>query len=123
MLLCLVACARLATAAPTAPEPLSTDQTPANVDSIHGSGSFGTWHVDAAGLPAFRYLVDETADPRAAQAELAGGTEAQHQVGNDHIVAATFNHGYTQLWSQDRLPAVGKSLGPGRAAVCRRIGR
>src|SRR6185369_8216879 len=41
--------------------------------------------------------------PRAQQPELGGGTEAQHQVGNDHIVAAAFNHGYTQLWSQDRL--------------------
>ena len=44
-----------------------------------------------------------TVDPRAQQPELAGGTEAQHQVGNDSIVAAAFNHGYTQLWSQDRL--------------------
>jgi hypothetical protein len=100
--LCLVAIVRVATAAPSAPQPLSADESPANVDSTHGSGSFGTWHVDASGLPAFRYLVDETADPRVAQAELAGGTEAQHQVGNDHIVAAAFNHGYTQLWSQDR---------------------
>src|SRR5262249_7662910 len=39
----------------------------------------------------------------AQQPELAGGTQAQHQVGNDHIVAAAFNHGYVQLWSQDRL--------------------
>src|SRR5262249_35727983 len=51
----------------------------------------------------FRYALDETTDARAQQPELAGGTEAQHQVGNDHIVAAAFNHGYTQLWSQDRL--------------------
>jgi len=86
-----------------APPLLSADDTPANVDSTYGSGSFGTWHVDAAGLPAFRYLLDEAADPRAQQPELAGRTEAQHQVGNDHIVAAAFNHGYTQLWSQDRL--------------------
>ena len=38
--------AGLATAA--APPPLSTDDTPANVDSTHGSGAFGTWHVDTA---------------------------------------------------------------------------
>src|SRR5262245_6977455 len=89
--------------AAAAPPPLSADTAPANVESTYGSGSFGTWHVDAAGLPAFRYQLDETADTRASQPELNGGTEAQHQVGNDHIVAAAFNHGYTQLWSQDRL--------------------
>ena len=97
----LVAVAELATAA--APPPLSAEDAPANVDSTYGSGGFGTWHVDATGLPAFRYMLDQTADMRAQQPELAGGTEAQHQVGNDHIVAAAFNHGYTQLWSQDRL--------------------
>jgi hypothetical protein len=100
----VVAVARLAAAAPAAPPPLSADSGPVNVDSAYGSGGFGTWHVDATGLPAFRYTLDEAADARAQQPELAGGTEAQHQVGNDHIVAAAFNHGYTQLWSQDLLP-------------------
>jgi hypothetical protein len=90
-------------AADGAPDPLSADDTPANVSSTYGSGHFGSWLVDGFGLPAFRYDVDELADPRAQQPELAGGTEAQHQVGNDHIVAAAFNHGYTELWSQDRL--------------------
>ena len=71
--------------------------------SSYGSGSFGTWLADRFGLPAFRYEIDEETDPRARQPELDGGTQAQHQVGNDHIVAAAFNHGYTQLWSQDRL--------------------
>src|SRR5262249_45077033 len=70
--------------------------------STYGSGHFGAWFVDAFGLPAYRYDVDEGADPRARQPELAGATEAQHQVGNDNIVAAAFNHGYTQLWSQAR---------------------
>ncbi len=41
--------------------------------------------------------------PWARQPELDGDTAAQHELGNDHIVAAAFNHGYTQLWSQDRL--------------------
>jgi hypothetical protein len=96
-----VAAARIVAAA--GPPPLSADGTPAAIDSTYGSGSFGAWRVDATGLPAFRYTLDEATDPRAQQPELAGGTEAQHQVGNDHIVAAAFNHGYTQLWSQDRL--------------------
>jgi hypothetical protein len=99
----LLALAAAAPARTRAPARLSQDDAPARIDSTYGSGGFGTWSTDAAGLPAFRYTLDETADARAAQAELAGGTQAQHQVGNDRIVAAAFNHGYTQLWSQDRL--------------------
>ena len=85
------------------PAPLSADRRLVSVASTYGSGHLGAWMVDATGLPAFRYDVDEETDPRARQPELLGGIEAQHQVGNDHIVAAAFNHGYTQLWSQDRL--------------------
>ncbi len=88
----------------SAPPPrLSTDSRPVSFDSTYGSGNFGSWLVDRFGLPAFRYDLDEQSDPRAAQPELAGKTEAQHQVGNDQTVAAAFNHGYTQLWSQARL--------------------
>ncbi len=87
----------------TAPPPLSTETAPADVDSSHGSGNFGAWHVDRFDLPAFRYDVDQQTDPRARQPELAGDTAAQHQVGNDHIVASAFNHGHVQLWSQARL--------------------
>ena len=86
-----------------APAPLSADQSPPQVDSTYGSGSFGSWTVDGAGLPVFRYDLDQQVDPRARQPELSGATSAQHQVGNDHIVAAAFNDGYVQLWSQDRL--------------------
>ena len=107
---CLAAVARWATAAPP---PLSADDGPVHVDSTYGSGGFGIWRVDETSLPAFRYLLDQTTDPRAQQPELAGGTEAQHQVGNDHIVAAAFNHGYTQLWSQDRLAQWANRWEPG----------
>src|SRR5262245_55861750 len=68
----IVAAVRVAAAAPAAPAPLSADDAAVNIDSTYGSGSFGTWHVDAAGLPAFRYLLDQTTDPRARQPELAG---------------------------------------------------
>ena len=85
-----------------APVALSAAHARPVVASTYGSGHFGSWFVDAFGLPAFRYDVDENSDPRARQPELAGGTEAQHQVGNDSIVAAAFNHGYTQFWSQAR---------------------
>src|SRR5262249_28513993 len=89
--------------AASAPPPLPADATPANAAATYGGGNFGSWLVDRFGLPAFRYDADEENDVRARQPELDGKTDAQHQVGNDHIVAAAFNHGYTQLWSQDRL--------------------
>src|SRR5439155_11870359 len=85
------------------PPPLSADQTPADIASTDGSGSFGTWIVDRFGLPAYRYEIDEETAPQAAQPELGGKRHAWHQVGNDHIVANAYNHGYVQLWSQDRL--------------------
>ena len=69
----------------------------------HGSGVFGTWRTGPAGLPTYRYTLDEERDARARQPELAGSTDAWHQVGNDHVVANAYNHGYVQLWSQDRL--------------------
>jgi Glycosyl hydrolase 36 superfamily, catalytic domain/Glycosyltransferase family 36 len=85
------------------PSSLSADHARPDVASTFGSGSFGRWVVDPFGLPAYRYDVDELVVSRARQPELNGATAAQHELGNDHIVAAAFNDGYTQLWSQDRL--------------------
>ena len=90
--------------AEAAPAALSGERSPADVRSTFGSGVFGRWSVDRFGLAGFRYLVDQQTFPPARQPELKGATEAQHQLGNDHITAAAFNHGYTQLWSQARLP-------------------
>jgi hypothetical protein len=84
------------------------------VASGFGSGSFGRWLVDGFGLPAFRYDVDEQVAARARQPELAGGTAAQHEIGNDHIVTTAFNDGYTQFWSQDRLAQWANRFSPGR---------
>jgi hypothetical protein len=70
--------------------------------SSYGSGDFGSWRTDAFGLPSYRYGIDELRNPIARQPELAGSTDGWTQVGNDHIVADAFNHGYVQLWSQDR---------------------
>ena len=61
------------------------------------------WRVDAFGLPAYRYTIDEAKAPAAAQPELAGSRLAWHQLGNDHVVADAFNDGFIQLWSQDRV--------------------
>ena len=98
----------------SAPALLSADQTRPNVASGFGSGSFGRWIVDAFGLPAYRYDIDEQVVARARQPELNGGTAAQHELGNDNIVAAAFNDGYTQLWSQDRLAQWANRFSPAR---------
>jgi hypothetical protein len=90
-------------AAPRAPAPLSTQTTRTPIDSTYGSGSFGTWGVDSFGLPEYDYTLDEETAPQAAQPELDGNRDAWHQVGNDRVVADAFNHGYVQLWSQDRM--------------------
>jgi len=91
------------TARAAVPPPLSADTTPADIASTYGSGDFGQWTVDGWGLPAYDYAIDEEHDPIAAQPELSGAVDAWSQLGNDHIVADASNHGYVQLWSQDRL--------------------
>jgi hypothetical protein len=86
----------------SAPPRLSKDPSRPSISSTYGSGSFGTWFPDEFGLPAYRYTIDEDTAPQAKQPELNGKTDAWSQIGNDHIVANAYNHGYVQLWSQDR---------------------
>jgi hypothetical protein len=90
-------------AAATGGGALSFNATLPPIASTYGSGDFGRWVVDRFGLPGYRYTVDQQTSPRARQAELAGGTDAWSQVGNDRVKADAFNQGYTELWSQDRL--------------------
>jgi len=85
------------------PQPLSAQTAPLDISSTYGSGDFGRWTVDGWGLPAYDYTIDEEKNPIAAQPELSGAVDAWSQVGNDHVVADASNHGYVQLWSQDRL--------------------
>jgi hypothetical protein len=92
-----------AAASVEAPPSLSTGTTRPSIASTYGSGDFGRWLVDGFGLPAYRYTLDEATNPIAKQVELAGSTSAQHELGNDSIVAAAYNDGYTQLWSSARL--------------------
>src|SRR5437899_2992928 len=89
--------------AAAAPAPLSPDRSPADIGSSYGSANFGSWTVDGFGLPSYRYDIDEAKNPIAPQSELAGNTDAWSQIGNDRVVANAYNHGYVQLWSQDRL--------------------
>jgi hypothetical protein len=84
------------------PPPLSADQSLPNLASRYGSGNFGRWQVDRFGLPAYSYTIDPSSAPQAHQSELAGSTDAWHQLGNDSLVADAHNLGYVQLWSQAR---------------------
>jgi Glycosyl hydrolase 36 superfamily, catalytic domain/Glycosyltransferase family 36 len=90
-------------AASAAPRPLSREKASPEIASTYGSGAFGHWLVDANKLPAYSYEVDELTSPIAPQPELSGNVNAWSQVGNGRVVADASNHGYTQLWSQDRL--------------------
>jgi hypothetical protein len=72
------------------------------IDSASGSGAFGRWAVDDAGLPMYRYTLDQARAPFARQPELENRTDAWHQIGNERAIAAASNDGDVQLWSQDR---------------------
>ena len=73
------------------------------IRSTSGSGAFGRWAVDGAGLPIYRYTLDQARAPFARQPELLGRTDAWHQIGNERAIATASNDGQVQLWSQDRL--------------------
>lgn len=98
-----IAAATAPAAQASAPPPLSADTSSPSIASSYGSGDFGQWTVDPWGLPAYDYAIDQNSNPIAAQPELSGSVDGFSQVGNDHVVADAFNHGYVQLWSQDRL--------------------
>jgi Glycosyl hydrolase 36 superfamily, catalytic domain/Glycosyltransferase family 36 len=72
------------------------------VDSADGSGAFGRWMVDGAGLPMYRYTLDQQRASFAKQPELLGRTDDLHQIGNERAIATASNDGQVQLWSQDR---------------------
>jgi hypothetical protein len=102
----LLAALSLLLAAPVAlaagPSPLSAERDRVTIGSPEGSGIFGRWFVDGFGLPAYRYQLDPDRDPRTAQPELRGSSDAWHQLGNGHVVATAHTRGHVRLWSQDR---------------------
>ena len=69
-----------------------------------GSGIFGEWTLDDAGLPAYRYDLDQYADPRAAypNTENLDRRDHWHQVGNQRITALASNDGTVQVYMGDR---------------------
>ena len=66
----------------------------------YGSGHFGEWIEDQFGLPAYRYVCDQTTDPKAVTPVYKvwrSATDHTHQVGNDRVIAAASNYGYVQV--------------------------
>ncbi len=96
------------------PEPLITAQTIAAPGEIgdpktftvtdYGSGAFGHWILDEAGLPAYRYEMDQFTDERAAYpvSEGAFRRDHWHQVGNERLNALASNDGTVQVLIGDR---------------------
>ncbi|RMF16257.1 MAG: hypothetical protein D6761_06580 [Candidatus Dadabacteria bacterium] len=69
-----------------------------------GHGSFGLWFVDRFGLPAYRYTLDQMHDGRALwpNTEQLPRRDHWHLVGNLRINALAYNHGYVEVFIQDR---------------------
>jgi len=76
-------------------------------NSGYGSGHFGTWIEDEFGLPAYRYMMNQTTDSRAVtdvQPGVLGRTEHIHQVGNDRVVAIASNFGHVRVRQDEGSP-------------------
>jgi hypothetical protein len=73
--------------------------------SVAAAGIFGEW-LDADGLPAFRYTLDQRSDPRARYAIREGhdSTLNWHHVGNDATAAIATNDGWVQLFDFSHGP-------------------
>ncbi len=73
-------------------------------DTAEGSGAFGRWILDQAGLPAYQYELDQYKDGRAcyANSENLDRRDHWHQIGNDHINAIASNDGTVQVYLCDR---------------------
>jgi hypothetical protein len=69
-----------------------------------GGGAFGEWTLDAQGLPAFRYRLDQYQDACAhyPNSENLNRRDHWHQLGNDRITALASNDGIIQLYLADR---------------------
>lgn len=69
-----------------------------------GSGIFGQWRLDAEGLPAYHYTLDQYADPRAKYPNSLNLDRRDHwyPIGNDRITALVSNDGTIQFYMADR---------------------
>ena len=69
-----------------------------------GSGIFGEWTLDANGLPAYEYTLDQYADTRARFPNTANldRRDHWHQIGNDRVTGLVSNDGTVQVYLGDR---------------------
>lgn len=87
--------------------PPSSSGTSAPDTKAYGSGHFGEWIIDSAGLPAYRYTCNQRSDPKAVtpvHPQWRGPRDQTHQVGNDRIVAAVSNYGHLQVRQDEGSP-------------------
>lgn len=72
-------------------------------DTQEGSGRFGSWSLDASGLPAYRYEMNHRRNPRAYYVNTEGSDRRDHwhQFGNDHITGLAGNDGVVQVYLAD----------------------
>ena len=85
----------------------SSGSAETGTSSSYGSGHFGTWIEDEFGLPAYRYTMNQTVDPRAVtevHPGVLGRTEHIHQVGNDRIIAIASNFGHVRVRQDEGSP-------------------
>jgi hypothetical protein len=84
---------------------VAADQPEALVRCLRGSGHLGHWSVDAAGLPAYDFTVEERCDP-AAHAYSPRTTPLRdpiHLIGNGRgLVAMAHASGGVEIYTQDR---------------------
>lgn len=73
-------------------------------DCSDGSGVFGRYTLDALGLPAYDYLIDQNRDERARYPTTDEEDHRAHfhAFGNDRLNAIFANDGYVQVFTQDR---------------------
>jgi hypothetical protein len=73
-------------------------------ETTTGSGIFGRWILDEAGLPAYRYDLDQYKDTRARypNTDHLDRRDHWHQIGNDRVTALASNDGTVQVYLGDR---------------------
>lgn len=83
----------------------------------YGSGHFGHWITDEAGLPAYEYTCNHLEDPAAAYATPRGPSRDHfHLLGNAHASAIAHNEGHIELFRSDTGGAWLNRYAPARGA-------
>lgn len=85
--------------------------------AVHGSGHFGSWITDEAGLPAYEYTCNHLQDPAAQYATRRGPSRDHfHLLGNFRASAFAHNEGYVEFFRPDTVGAWLNRYAPQRGA-------